>query len=140
MNREYYVFKLGKAEDTSVPRFGFGPQGPQRAAQPRRDGRRFEAADALRLNVVDDPEQPAPQPPNDGDGGYGYTILRTSRADMNVAFTTPEAAERYANEQAQLNPKTLFGVFTCIKVFETTTPSVIEKVYNDAGELVLKQS
>jgi hypothetical protein len=132
--REFYVFKVGKREDTSKPRVGMEGGQVQAVARPRR---RIPAG----LRAFEDRDLPAPQelavaePAPAEEQGYGYTILRDDAKDMNMAFTTAAAAEAYAKHQAELNPKTLFGVFSCDKVFETTTPTIIEKSYNDAGEL-----
>lgn len=43
-------------------------------------------------------------------------------------------AQRLATEK----PTQVFAVMQVYRVFETTTPKVIEKGYNEAGELVLK--
>jgi CubicO group peptidase (beta-lactamase class C family) len=132
--REWYVFKLGKRQDPSGRRVGQG-QGEQdaprvggfaRPVQPRRRER-----DIVAEILEDDNEQAAVDP------GFGFTILREDRKDMDLVFTSNAAAEAYAKEQAEKNPKTLFGVFSCTKVFETTTPTIIEKTYNDAGELLV---
>jgi hypothetical protein len=125
MNREWYVFRIGMKQDVNKPTIGQ----PQLAAQraPRRDGRR----DALPL------EEEAPPVALEGNDGYGYHLSAADTKDMHLVFTSQNAAEKYAIEQASLKPKTLFGVFSCVKVFETTTPSVVEKTYNDAGELLV---
>ena len=54
-----------------------------------------------------------------------------------MAFTTKAKATEYAKYQATMNPQKLYGIFACEQVFETTTPTVLEKKFNDAGELVL---
>lgn len=67
--------------------------------------------------------------------GYGFGLLR---ADIvKEAFTSAEAAEEVAKERASKQPKTAFGVFACVEVFETTQPEIIEKRFNSAGELTL---
>lgn len=148
--REFYVFKIGKREDTSKPRIGNDGVGPgvaparprtleeRRAAereQLRRAQRAVQNAGGFGLDEAvpagDDMEAPQEQP------GYGFHIHREDKKDMEVVFTTEDAAETYAKEQAALHPKQLYGVFSCEKVFETTAPSVIEKKYNNAGELLV---
>lgn len=131
MSREFYVFKIGKKEDTSKGRKTWGEGGGR--AQPARPvrARDFELR---RNNEVD---EAAPLVEAAEDIGYGYYLQRADCKDMDMAFSTEEAAIRYAREQAELYPKTLFGVFSCGKVFETTTPTIIEKQYNDAGELLV---
>jgi hypothetical protein len=141
MAREFYVFKVGKREDSSQPHITLDNNGrigePARAQPVRARGRPFGGIEEAQLQIGprnDAPEQ-APLP----DPGYGFVIQREDRKDMDTAFTTREAAEAYAKHQAECFPKTLFGVFSCDVVFETTTPSVIEKKYNDAGELLVVQ-
>jgi len=129
--REFYVFKIGKKEDTSKARKTWGDGGGRAQPAPRRVfDRELRAAPR---NEFDGAEQASVG----DDIGYGYYLQSLDRKDMDMAFSTEQAAERYAKEQAELQPKTLFGVFSCVKVFETTTPSVIEKQYNDAGELLV---
>lgn len=141
MAREWYVFKVGKREDTT--RSGRIAQAPgQEGAVPRAVRRDQRARDAWPLDnnqVGVGPAAAAEPVPAAGDPSYGFEIHREDR-NPNIAFNGLEAAQRYAVDQAQLNPKTLFGVFECIQVFETTKPSVLEKKYNDAGELVVREA
>ena len=67
--------------------------------------------------------------------GYGFKILGSELKRINMAFTNRQLADDYAKEQAEKNPKTLFGVFACDGTFETTTPTVIRKAFNEDGEL-----
>jgi hypothetical protein len=118
---------LGKKQDPNKTIIGNAPNGGGPRPAPRL--RRRDEVDEL----LDGGEEAAPQ----GDQGYGFYIHRDDLKDMNAVFTTELAAENYAKEQAEKNPKTLYGVFGCVKVFETTTPTIIEKTYNDAGELLV---
>lgn len=142
MSRQWYVFKLGKREDTTKDRFAIDPialpaAAPNRAvprALPREQLQTEAFVGALFGEVgIDADTLHMPT----GDGGHGFVILREDTKDMGNCFTSEASAERYAKQQAELNPKTLFGVFGCLKVFETTKPSVIEKMYNTSGELLL---
>jgi hypothetical protein len=67
---------------------------------------------------------------------FGFSMVRNNVITM--AWNTKSAAENYAKEMAGKNPKTAYGVFSCVDVFETTVPEVIEKQFNDQGELVVK--
>jgi hypothetical protein len=67
--------------------------------------------------------------------GYGFGIQSADLKRMRNAFTTKAAADAYAKNQAELQPKTLFGVFGCLGTYETTTPTVIQKTFNEDGEL-----
>jgi hypothetical protein len=77
-----------------------------------------------------------PEAPPQGHGFY----LTTKESKEILAFTTKERAAEYAKTQASLNPSKLYGIFGCEQVFETTEPTIIEKKFNDAGELVLSGS
>jgi hypothetical protein len=105
----------------------------QGAGQPnvRLDDFRIEPARprAARGAPVEEPEAPA-------DSGVGLYLSPKESKEI-VAFTTKTKATEYAKYQATMNPQKLFGVFSCDQVFETTTPNVLEKKFNDAGELVL---
>lgn len=142
MAREWYVFKVGKREDTT--RSGRIAQAPGQegvgARAVARGLRRDRGPEAWGVdNNQIGPAAAAEPEPAAGDPSYGFEIHREDR-NPNIAFNGLEAAQRYAVDQAQLNPKTLFGVFECIQVFETTKPSVLEKKYNDAGELVVREA
>lgn len=141
MSRQWYVFKLGKREDTTKDRFAIDPTAPP-AAAPNRPARRGVLREQLLTEAFVGAFGEAdigavPQDTAAGDDGHGFVILREDTKDMGNCFTSEASAERYAKQQAELNPKTLFGVFGCLKVFETTKPSVIEKMYNTSGELLL---
>jgi hypothetical protein len=78
-------------------------------------------------------QPPQPQPAT---VGYGFTMGRTQKVE--IAFTTKNAAIEYAKQQASKTPTIAYGVYGCVDVFETTAPTVIEKQFNEGGELVLK--
>jgi hypothetical protein len=73
-----------------------------------------------------------------GDTGkdFGFNMIRNNI--ITLAWNSKTAAESYAKEMAGKNPKTAYGVFSCVDVFETTAPEVIEKQFNDQGELVVR--
>lgn len=66
---------------------------------------------------------------------FGFRIPGLDLKRMNYAFTSEATANSYAKDQAEKNPKVLFGVFPCGGTFETTTPTVIQKSFNEDGEL-----
>lgn len=70
-----------------------------------------------------------------GGDGYGFQMMRNNV--ITLAFTSREAARLHAKDLAGKTPKIAYGVFACVDVYETTAPEVIEKKFNDAGELVL---
>ncbi len=53
-------------------------------------------------------------------------------------FTDKDVAITEAKKKAGISPGTQYAVFGVLSVYETTTPKIIEKTINDAGELVLK--
>lgn len=69
---------------------------------------------------------------------FGFTLVRNNV--ITLGWNTKTAALTYAKEQASRNPKTAYGVFSCSDVFETTVPEIIEKQFNEAGELIVKKS
>lgn len=68
---------------------------------------------------------------------YGFKLDRETQKQIDNCFETPELAEKYAVELASQHPGKQYGVFSCVRVFETTTPQVITKKFTDAGELAL---
>lgn len=126
MKPEFYVIRLGRNVDPN--KLAIGLQAPVAARAPR----------APRRNEidVDAPEQILGA---DDQAGYGQEIARTELRDPVIRFTTEEAAERHAAELAEKSPKTLFAVLGVLRVFETTVPTVIEKRFNDKGELILSE-
>lgn len=69
---------------------------------------------------------------------FGFTLVRNNV--ITLGWNTKTAALTYAKEQASKNPKTAYGVFSCSDVFETTVPEIIEKQFNEAGELIVKKN
>lgn len=72
--------------------------------------------------------------------GYGFKIASAETKRFNMAFTTKQLADDHAKAQAEQNPKVLFGVFGCEGTYETTTPTVIQKTFNEDGELTPTQA
>lgn len=123
----WFVSQLGIAEDQSKPRpviqgTAGAVQQEELAPAPAQPRRRDAG---LQLNI--DREE--------GNSGYGFAMLRPNV--ITFAFTTEQAAKDYATDLAAKNPQTTYGVFGCIGVVETTRPQVIEKKFNDSGELIL---
>lgn len=100
----------------------------------------FPERGQVEVNIDDEAPQPArarnAQPPAPATVGYGFTMGRNQKVE--IAFTTKAAAIEYAKQQASKTPTIAYGVYGCVDVFETTAPTVIEKQFNDGGELVLK--
>lgn len=105
-----------------------GAAGLDFAVEPRGTARERERQRAQQTEV------PAPAV----DAGFGYVPDSKWTKSITHVFTTQGAAERYATELAEKNPKTLYGVFGCGNTYETTTPTVITKYFNESGELVVK--
>ena len=130
MKPEFYVIRLGRQVDPNKPVIGHVPLNRElNMERARRVLRGFEP-------VEEGPPQ-VPEPAFEGIEGYGQEISRGELRDPVIRFTTDEAAQAYAKEQAAKNPRVLFGVLTVTSVFETGEAPVIEKKFNQAGELVL---
>lgn len=69
----------------------------------------------------------------------GVYINGLSVKDLDRVFYSHEAASSFAKEQAELHPKCPYGVFLCGEIYETTTPTVLEKEFNEVGELRMKE-
>lgn len=54
-------------------------------------------------------------------------------------FTNEDEALAVAKDLATRNPTVQYGVFSATRVFETTKPQVLEKTYNQEGELVVNK-
>jgi hypothetical protein len=119
--RLWFVIPNGLAGDG---RQWWGPDNAPQVAE------RLEPARANRRN---DPPADLDAP---ADTGYGLYLASKETKEI-LAFTTKEKAQQYAKYQAGLNPSKLYGIYSCEQVFETTEPTIIEKKFNDAGELVL---
>lgn len=124
MKPEFYVIRLGRNIDPNKMIIGHQPIPAPRAAR--------------RPIPIEDEIGVAGMPVADNEG-YGQEISRTDLRDPVIRFTTEAAAEKYAAELAEKSPKTLFAVLGVLKVFETTVPTVIEKRFNDKGELILSE-
>lgn len=57
--------------------------------------------------------------------------IKTFTTDQNVAIAA-------AKDLAMKNPGVQYAVFGIVSIFETTKPTYVEKVVNDAGEIVIK--
>lgn len=99
---------------------------------PEEDRVQEAAPRAARRNALDEEVQIG------NDGGFGQG-LETKEAREVMIFTSENKANEYAEDLAGKRPKELFGVFSCVQVFETTTPQVIRKQFNDSGELKIKE-
>lgn len=129
--REFYVIRLGRPQDANKSL----ATGPNPGVVEDLVGG-FAAPARNRRNEI--PQQAAPTVPQ-RQQGFGYYVKPADNTDKSgsIAHTTLEAAEKYAGELAGKTPGVMYGVFTCVKVFETTTPTIITKKFNDSGELVL---
>lgn len=67
--------------------------------------------------------------------GGGDPISSKERPD--VVYTSFEQAEQAAINLAKTNPQKQYAVMAVSKVYETTNPTVLTKIFNEAGELVL---
>jgi len=123
VKRYWYVFSLDVLTDPNAPIFA--QVNDEVPVQP-------VAANPLRRNRNFDFEPVVLQPAGD----YGFKIAAATYRNMNQAFTSRKAAQLWAKEQAEKNPKVMYGIYECVQVFETTTPTIIEKKFNDAGELI----
>lgn len=63
-------------------------------------------------------------------------ISNLHREDMMRAFTSLSAAQEWARKVAESHPRTMYGVYECREIFETLTPPLVMKSFNNAGELV----
>lgn len=124
---EYYVIRLGRQIDPNKDNIVPGQLPVAQIARPREVGLRLN--DRFRVEPI--PEIPAPI------NGYGNEILRSELRDPVINFTTVECAAEYAQEMAEKNPKTLYAVMGILKVYESAKSPVIEKRFNENGELVI---
>lgn len=128
MKPEFYVIRLGRATSGAV------------APPPVPVAQRAARADAqLRARGFEEVLPPEAAPDLAGPNEVGYEVSRAELRDPVVKFYTVESAEKYAQELAEKSPKVLFAVMGVLKVFETTVPTVLEKRFNDKGELVLSE-
>lgn len=129
---EFYVIRMDRKPDPQKAIVGNMPVG----VAPRNRNR---AVGELRAFEEPQPDfaQPAPNAVFEGVDGYGQELLRSELKDPVVKFTTQEAAEACAKDLAERTPKVLYGVLGVISLFETSKPTLIEKKFNERGELVL---
>lgn len=72
-----------------------------------------------------------------GDGGSHDVVVE--RGDYVKGYqTSRKTAETVAKGLAAKNPGVQYAVMGVISIFETTQPSFVEKVVNEAGEIVVK--
>lgn len=62
----------------------------------------------------------------------------TNKDFVKQTYGTQDAAVAKAKEMATLEPGQQFAVMGIVAIFETAKPVFIEKIVNDAGEIVLK--
>lgn len=126
MKPEFYVIRLGRAVDPNKPVVGELPALNIAQAAPRR--------------ARDLGQRPEREPEVQVEEGYGQELARSELKDPVIRFTTAEAAEKYAQSEAMKHPKVAYAVLGVLSVFETLEPTVIEKRFNNKGELVLSDS
>ena len=133
MKPEFYVMKIGREVDPNKPIIGNRPQ------QAQRIGRVDRALAQPRAFALDEGEGPPNQVAEGWQdvNGFGEELSRAAMRDPVIRFSTQEAAEVYAKQLAEKNPKVLYGVFGVLSLFETSKAPIIEKKFNDAGELVV---
>jgi len=61
-----------------------------------------------------------------------------SKERPGVAYSDLESATRAATELASKNPGEQFAVMAPSQIFEAQVPKIIEKIFNDQGELVVR--
>lgn len=130
IRRLWFVLPLDLVQDQN--RGEFGPEvdmGIQEAPQPRNRG----LGRNVQVNLGEVPEPVGNQPPV----GSGFYLDAVSRKQFEKAYTTEDFAITSAKERAEKEPRRPFGVFSCVGVYETTVPTVIEKEFNENGELRL---
>lgn len=119
----WFVIPMDLAEDGNKARIvagnnqqGFGGFDVAQPVRPRRDAA----------------PQVAPEPATIG---YGFALTAKDTKGITHAFTTEQSARDYAQELASKAPKTLYGVFGCMGTYETAVAPVIQKKFNEDGEL-----
>jgi hypothetical protein len=154
--REWYVIRLGRPVDSTKGHIYNGDaldlelveEAPAVEEAPRARGRNQRpmtigaAGEQPVLNNWIQQAGNAARQPKQKKAGYGYFVRPGDRDDKSgqVAHTSKDAAVGYAQELAAKNPKVMYGVFECIRVFETTTPTIISKSFNDGDELVIESN
>lgn len=140
----WFVCKLAVTADPNKPAINFEPVQAEVARQaPVRNRLRMpDQAGGFAVNVAQpqaEQEFRQPEQPQIGDpeSGYGYYLQSADAKELNKVFTTEGAANKFAQQCAEEKPTTPFGVFGCLRVYETTIPSLIEKTFTEDGELRL---
>lgn len=157
MKQHWMVIPIDmKYDERSNPINFMEPAGAQGNVQGDEDaqGQEFAFNEAPRPvrnrlnNRIEELAQAAQQPLRQGRGNrdprghpvgtqYGFKLDRETQKQIDNCFETPALAEQHAVKLASENPGKQYGIFTCVRVFETTTPQVITKKFTKNGELAL---
>lgn len=91
----------------------------------------------------DETQQPAgdwAEPPRvRGNRPQASSAIALARKDyVQTRYNREVDAQTAAKELAKKEPTVPFAVMGICMIFETTEPKVVQKTFNDAGELVLK--
>jgi len=133
----WFVCKLAVTADPNKSVINFEPaQAEVARVAPRIRNRNEIPVPQGFANLADPPPPEQPQVAEPG-AGYGYYLQAADAKELNKVFTTEEAAIKFAQQCAEEKPTTTFGVFGCLRVYETTVPSLIEKAFTADGELRL---
>jgi len=68
--------------------------------------------------------------------GLDYRNLAQRSDVVKDYFRRETSAVMWAQKQATLNPGQQYAVMGVLKIFETTTPTVIEKYIDDRGQIL----
>ena len=132
----WFVCKLAVTADPNKETINFG-QAQAEVARPApriRNRNEIPVPQGFAIQADPPPEQLGIAEPV---AGYGYYLQSADAKELNKVFTTEEAAIKFAQQCAEEKPTTTFGVFGCLRVYETTVPSLIEKAFTADGELRL---
>lgn len=64
------------------------------------------------------------------------TVIGDAKSCMKMCYNTEEEAKQAAISMAQENPKTIFGILSLGRLFETSVAPVLEKTIDASGQLV----
>jgi len=135
--RLWFVLPLDIQQDPLVAAFGPEVDGPiEPEAQPARNRAPRIVDNELAVLARGAVRPAAPAAPMRR--GYGFQVSSVSKKEFSKAYTSEEFAIEQARERASKEPKRPFGVFSCVRVFETMEAPIIDKEFNDAGELRIK--
>lgn len=129
MKPEFYVIRLGRNVDNNRPVIGNMPPPPA----PARNRNQVRLNEPVNLDQGFDFEEQNPIFQNVE--GFGQELLRTELRDPVIKFSSKDIAEAWAKEEVTKHPKTMYAVLQVASVFETTQPKIIEKGFNERGEL-----